>query len=139
MSNLNPLEQAVMHAFLDGDELVLSILREQFDRANVVKRDFTGVGFYTAFGFASESRRLPGSRSFNLSDVVANVAGTSMGATFLLLVRDGILHSLEGCTYGDETWPEEITTFEIGYRVGNRMETQRDWEALRSHLQQYGY
>src|SRR5262245_18054846 len=118
MNNINPLERAVMQAFLAGDDPVLSILRAQFERAKATNKEFTGVGFYTTFTAAPETSRIPGNRSFNLGDVVADIAGTN-GATFLLLVRDGLLHMLEGCTYGSEQWPTEITTFEVGYRVGN--------------------
>jgi len=136
MSDLTALERAVMQAFLDGNEPLLSTLREQFERIDVAKREFTGAGFYTTFAVASGARRLPDTPSRNLDDVVANIGGLKMGAGFILSVRDGLLHKLEGYSYGDEAWPAEITTFEVGYLVGNQMATQRDMEALRKDLMQ---
>jgi hypothetical protein len=134
MSDLTPFEKTVMRAFLDGAEPVLSILREQFERIDVVKREFTGAGFYTTFTVAAGVLRLPGNRSFNLADVLADISGLKMGASFVLFVRNGLLDMLEGCSYGEESWPPEITTFEVGYLVGNKMTNQRDIEALRKDL-----
>jgi hypothetical protein len=134
MSNLTTLEKAVLETFLDGEDQILSTLRSQLGKLNVEKREFTGAGFYTKFRLSPETRRAPGNRSLNLSDVLANIAGMKMGAGFVLLVRDGAIHTLEGYSYGDESWPEEITTFEVGYLAGNKMSKDRDMDALRKEL-----
>ena len=134
MSNLNALEQAVMGKFLEGNVEGLSILREQFESIDVVKREFTGVGFHTTFTLPQETHSLPGNRSLNLDDVVANIGGLKNGAGFLLFIRDGRLCQLEGYSYGGESWPLEVTSFEVGYLVGNKMAKQRDIEALHKDL-----
>lgn len=53
-----PLEIGVLRLLLAGDDPVLGILREQFNHAELLSHEFTGVGFYTHFaarGFYSES------------------------------------------------------------------------------------
>jgi hypothetical protein len=128
MKDLTDLERKVMQAFIDGEDDILSILREQLEAIVVVNREMTGVGFFTTFVVSDEVRRAD-DRSFKLGDVIANISGLAHGAGFLLYVEHGALHMLEGYTY-DEPWPKEISAFELTYRSGD----QRDLEALRKIL-----
>jgi hypothetical protein len=129
MKDLTTLEQAVMQALLDGDDDILSILREQLKTTLVVKREMTGVGFYTTFEVSADVPRAD-NRSFKFGDVVASITGLKHGAGFLLYVKLGVLQMLEGYSY-DEPWPEENAEFKLSYTPGQ----QRDTEALRKLLQ----
>ena|SRR5438094_1179595 len=132
--DLTQLEQAVLEKFLDGDHDVLSVLRRQLQGIRATKREFTGVGFYTNLATPADSFRVQGNRSFELSDVLANMPGLTVGAGFVLFVRDGLLATLEGYTFSNEPWPAAVTTFELSYRVGSRFEKRRDMEELYKRL-----
>jgi hypothetical protein len=124
MKNLTTLEQKVMQALLDGDDDVLSILREQLKATVVFKREMTGMGFYTTFEVSANVPHV-GDRSFKFGDVVANIPGLNHGAGFLLYIKSGELHMLEGYSY-DEPWPQETSEFKLNYISG----CQRDMDAL---------
>ena len=128
MTNLTALEQEVMQALLSGDDDILTALREQLKAALVVEREMTGAGFYTTFEVPADAPRA-GDRSFKFGDVVASLPGLDYGAGFLLYVKLGALHMLEGYSY-DEPWPQEISEFKLSYMSGH----QRDTEALRKIL-----
>lgn len=133
------LERAVMEMLLAGEHPVLRLLRAQFEHARVVRREFTGVGFFTHFEIPEDFPRVPGRASFELDDVHADVPELTMGIDFILFVRDGVIDFLEGFTYGDDRFPETIDTFRLTYVraangvVGGRT-SERDWEALRRLL-----
>jgi|SRR5215813_7272997 len=128
MSDLTRLEQAVMEKLLDGDNPILRDLRKQFGEIEGVERRFTGAGFFTKFRLAPEARPLS-KKSLTFGDVAATIPELKNGAGFLLFVRDGILNQLEGYTYG-ESWPTEISHFELGYIVKGQVKRERDTEAL---------
>jgi hypothetical protein len=44
-------------ALLDGGDGILSLLRKQFETIVVVKREMTGVGFYTTFAVSDDVPR----------------------------------------------------------------------------------
>jgi len=128
MNDLTTLERKVMQALLDGDDDILSLLRKQVETVIVVKREMTGVGFFTTFVVPDGIPRAD-DQSLKFGDVIANISGLAHGAGFLLYVEHGALHMLEGYTY-DEPWPKEISEFELTYTAGE----QRDLEALRKIL-----
>ena len=129
MSDLTHFERAVMQRLLDGEDEGLSILREQLEIIVVTKREMTGTGFYTTFSVTDGTRRLPGNLSIKFGDVIAKMPGLNWGAGFLLYVEDGALHMLEGYAY-DESWPQQISAFELSYTTGH----QRDLEGLQEIL-----
>jgi hypothetical protein len=128
IKDLTTLEQTVMQALLDGDDDILSILREQLKSTLVVKRKMTGVGFYTTFEVSADVPRA-GDESFKFGDVVASIFGLKHGAGFLLYVKLGVLQMLEGYSY-DEPWPQETSEFKLSYTSGQ----QRNTEALHKLL-----
>ena len=130
VNDLTPLEREVVQKFLEGNDDILSTLREQLRSVVVTKREMTGVGFYTAFAVSHGVRRGTSNRSFVIGDVCAKLPGLDYGAGFLLYVQDGVLHMLEGHTY-DERWPTEINRFELDYTTGR----PREMEAVRKIVQ----
>jgi hypothetical protein len=115
MKKLTSLEWAVIQKLLDGENASLAKLRQQADTAQVLSREMTGVGFYTTLAVTPGLHRLD-NRSFTFGDVIAEIPGVRNGAGFLLYVQNGLLHMVEGYTYGDESWPDRITTFQLRYQ-----------------------
>ena len=117
-------EYAVMTKLLSGDDPILSILREQFKKTLVEKREFTRVGFFTDFYFKEPVQRVEICKNFHIGDVAGEINDT--GIDFVLFITDGLLDALEGYTFG-EPWPKHINNFELGYWGDG----ERDMERLR--------
>jgi hypothetical protein len=126
MSDLTKLDKEVMNMLLDGDDDVLKSLRRQFQNSKIKKREMTGCGFFLYFEINSNIDELLNGKSFELGDVSAEISGMAHGAGFLLFIRDGYISDLEGFSF-DESWPEQVTDFELSYHSG----TKRDLTALK--------
>ena len=114
MEELNSLQNAVLAKLLAGDHPVLATLRMQAERASVISRRYTGVGFFCHFTVQPDVPPLRDHLNFQLGDVSAEVAGLQLGAGFVLFVRSGYLSVLEGFSY-DEPWPETRGDFQLAY------------------------
>ncbi len=126
----SPLEREALRLLLDGEHPVLNQLRQQLASVMQVTRRFTGVGMFTDFVLDSHASVLPDAPSFTISDVSGTLKGTANGVCFVLFVRDGKIRALEGATFGNEKWPAQVTTFELGYDSG-----QRNWIQLTQTLE----
>ena len=115
--NLNVLEQAVLEKLLPGEHPALVILRQQLAVVEAIKREFTGVGFYTDLRAPDDVAALGGDAE--LGDVNATIDGLSNGAGFVLFIRKGRLSMLEGYTY-DEPWPNPVGVCALSYRDPER-------------------
>ncbi|HVS34954.1 MAG TPA: hypothetical protein VMS17_05190 [Gemmataceae bacterium] len=120
------LEKAVMAKLLNGGDSVLQDLRTQFGMCNVVKRQDTGVGFFTTFQVPPSAPRAAFGKTFSFGDVSAKISGLRHGAGFVLFVKNGLIDTLEGYCY-DEVWPEHVSDFSLQYDQGE----SRDIEALK--------
>jgi hypothetical protein len=117
---LEPLEAAVLEKLLDGDHPVLVGLRRQLPGLSARSRERTGGGFFTTFAVANTDLSAPiASRSSPFGDVEAAIRGLKDGAGFLLYIKQGQLHMLEGYSYG-EPWPEHVDEFSLVYSSGDR-------------------
>jgi hypothetical protein len=114
MKAFTPLEDAVLRKLLEGGRQWLSVLRAQFNVAQVSSREHTGTGFYTDFSVPHEAPALPNEPSFRFGDVSAEINDLLYGAGFLVVVKDGYLDYLEGYSY-EEPWPENIHAFHVYY------------------------
>jgi len=126
-TSLTYFEQQVMEKILAGHNPALIILREQLKLCKSAVREFTGVGFYVEFTLP---QNIPGVRdcpSFEISDVIGDIAGVNNGVGFVLYVENGRLNVLEGFTY-DEIWPEQISSFQLNYR-----KTVRDIDSFQTN------
>jgi hypothetical protein len=114
MSALTHLEQSVLHALLHGAHPALEALREQLPGLVVVRRIASLTSFSTVVrpdrGAPPASIR---ARHAVLDDLSADIPGLPGGAAFALFVEDGRLVRLEGSTYGDEPWPEDLAGFTL--------------------------
>jgi hypothetical protein len=114
MSEPTHLEQAVLHALLDGAHPALDALRDQLPGLAVVHRIVTPTTFSTVLrpGRGVPRAPIPARRAV-LDDLHADVPGLTGGAAFALFVEDGWLARLEGSTFGDEPWPEDLAGFTL--------------------------
>jgi hypothetical protein len=110
--DLAALEVAVIQLQLADDTQVCNLLRAQWGAAVVVKRERTGVGFYTTFAVPSTVPAVPDDSPRWLGDVYAEIQGLDYGAGFILWIEDGRLNCLEGHSYEDR-WPQLITGFRV--------------------------
>lgn len=124
---IKDLENEVMEKLLGGDDIILDILRNQYRKAVVEKREFTGTGFYTTFNIREDVPILEQKNSLHLGDVIGQIKGVNEGVGFVLFVKDGVIDFLEGYTYGDEKWPEDIIDYTLSYISGDT----RDMEKLK--------
>jgi hypothetical protein len=99
MKLLSSLERAVLDAIALQVPEVADALAGQQAKVHVTARMNTGAGFYTTLDV---SRRLPieGVTS-PLGNVGATVAALQDETGFLLWLRDGHIHKLEGYAYED--------------------------------------
>jgi hypothetical protein len=114
MEELNSLQKAVLVNLLAGDHPVLAALRAQAERAQLVSRRYTGVGFFCDFTVPLDVPPVKDHLNFELGDVYGEIAGLQHGAGFVLFVRSGYLNLLEGFSY-DESWPEMPGEFKLSY------------------------
>jgi hypothetical protein len=117
MEGLTKLEKAVLEMLVEGKAETFQLLRKQYLAGHVVERHLTGVGFWTYFSIPDEVAKLPGNPSFRFGDVSADIKGLQNGAGFLLLVKHGYIHMLEGYSFG-EPWPDVTNTFTLNYWSG---------------------
>src|SRR5215475_10301528 len=101
MEVLSSLEQAVLDAIALQVPEVADALASQQGKVRVTARENTGAGFYTTLD-VSHCSPIKGVVS-PLGDVGATVVGLEHGMGFLLWLRDGHIHMLEGFSYGEST------------------------------------
>ena len=129
---LNDLERAVLEKFLAGDHPVLEKLRLQYKNCYVVKREFTGVGFFTTLAVHDKTLKIPlVTKGLTMWDVTAEIEGLKYGASFVLFIEDGFLDTLEGAS--DDEWPSSYSWFKVEY-CGGPEPGKRDWEKLYKKL-----
>jgi hypothetical protein len=105
--DLAKVEAEVLGTLLRGDDPTLVVLREQYENAEVISRERTGVGFYTKWSVPANLPRLPRRPNFKLGQVSGSAANVRHGVGFVLFIKDGAIHMLEGYTF-DEQWPERL-------------------------------
>lgn len=109
-------ERHVMGKLLSGRDDTLSILYTQYVTSQVKKRDFSDVGFYTHFLIDETAPRLKSCKTtFHFGDVTGALNETGYEVGFVLFVKDGTLNMLEGYTFGNEEWPQEIRSYRLIY------------------------
>jgi hypothetical protein len=104
------LEKAAIEAILSKPVEGMETVRAQFAAASVVKRDYTGVGFYTTISVPSSLPPMPDSRE--LREVLRDGAGglpksdPEGWVLFILWTDAGFLTCLESYTVR-ASWPNE--------------------------------
>jgi hypothetical protein len=98
MSDITPLERAVLGSILDRWPDLRPALEQQLATARVTKRENSGAGFFTTLAVDPTTPAIQG----RPDSVDAEVDGLAHGMGFVLFV-DGAGHAdlLEGYTYGE--------------------------------------
>ena len=125
------LEKEVMIKLLDGTDDILKVFREQYYRALVKKREFSGMGFFTLFEIPEDAPLSEPAMSIQLGDVVGQLDGVKNGIGFVLFLKNGFIQMLEGYTYGDEKWPKNFTEFKVSYISGSNRDVKKIWEKFK--------
>jgi len=102
MSGFNELELAALSAIFDETPEFASGLNGQLARSVVVKRDNSGAGFFTHIECPDDVPSLNCTRVLG-TQTYARLKNLTYGLGFVLFMRDGKLHVLEGFTCGNET------------------------------------
>jgi hypothetical protein len=105
---LNQLEQAVLNRFFESEGLEKGHC--DMSQIRITDRDFTGAGFVT---WLKPNQLIVenGPSSFTGGRIGARLNG-NLEAGFVVYIKEGYIHALEGYTYGEE-WPEEIKSFDL--------------------------
>jgi hypothetical protein len=117
MEDMSPLEQAVLDAIALQVPEVADALAGQRERIRVTARENTGAGFYTTLDVSNRSPIKDVASP--LGDVGASVVGLEHGMGFLLWLRNGHIHQLEGFSYGESTAGIDFERVAFG-AVGSR-------------------
>jgi hypothetical protein len=111
------LERAAIEAILSKSVDGMEVLRQQFAAASVLKRDYTGVGFYTTISVPTSMPAMPNTwelREALFRGAIARAKSDPEGWVLFHLSDDGgYLACLEGCTVAD-SWPDEDEIEDFG-------------------------
>jgi hypothetical protein len=109
------LEKTVMTELTAGEDDISRVLCEQVRRCVVVRREYTGCGFFTHVSVSADVERINDTREqFAFADLNAEIPELEHGAGFVLWVKRGAIDCLEGFTYDDtydDNWPKQVTGF----------------------------
>ncbi len=106
------LARRVVPVLLAGNHPASVALRAQYARASVTSVELTGAGFFVEFSVPPDAPRAE-PPELKGGNVQMEIEGLEGGAGCLLFVRNGMLHTLEGYTYGEE-WPERPMVVSLG-------------------------
>ncbi|MCG8422122.1 MAG: hypothetical protein MJE77_29720 [Proteobacteria bacterium] len=106
------LEKAVIGQLLKDVELNTTKSEVNFEKAMVIDREFTGVGFLTEFERSQELKLFADDVSLRWGKVGARLNASKLETGYVVYVDNGYLTAVEGYSYGDE-WPEVITSFTL--------------------------
>jgi hypothetical protein len=120
METLTALEAQVLEMMLEGQDDVRAVLRQQLRLLRVSSREFSGVGFFTAFVVQSDAPRITGLPALQVGNVEGSADNVNHGLGFVLFVKDGALSMLEGYTY-DEPWPDEVCELKLSESKSSRV------------------
>lgn len=135
--SLTDLEKKVLEHLLDGDHPVLKVLRKQFEVCGVQERKMTGVGFFTTMTVPQKAPTLGESVTCAFGDVHAELDGREEPVGFVLFVKKGMLHKLEGYSYG-LPWPHKILGFRLTYDEGNERDLGNLLRTIDDHTSKSG-
>ena len=105
-------EDEVIKRIIAENPELSKTLKRQYSSSIILSRKFTGAGFYTEYEITDKSLLLP-DKSNHLGKTQAKVDGLEYGMGFILYVKDGIISTLEGHTYGEAFWPKTIISYHL--------------------------
>lgn len=110
-NNFEKFEKEVMENIINEDVELSNVLLKQYNSSFIKSREFTGHGFYTDY-IVDDSLAIKNNLNFELGNTKAEINGLKFGAGFILFIRNGLITTLEGYSYG-EPWPSEIKEYKL--------------------------
>ena len=106
------LEKKLLKEFAKQHNACIQSEEEFLAKLVIQSRKYTGCGFFTYFKTGGK---------LQIGDDKAKFVGGGLGAKlnqnidtgYCFFVEEGYLDMLEGYCYGEQEWPENITTIEI--------------------------
>lgn len=102
MTNFTNLEVAALRSIFSETPDLEADLNRQLDAAIVIQRENSGGGFFTTISVANSAPKLSSSSVLGC-ETQARVDGLQYGLGFVLFIKRGMLHMLEGFAWGPET------------------------------------
>jgi hypothetical protein len=102
MITFTDMETAALRAIFAETPEVSSVLQRQLDRATVTKRENSGGGFFTDIAVPEDAQPAECPKVLGYA-THAHVEGLEDGFGFVLFMKDGKLHLLEGYARGPES------------------------------------
>ena len=106
-------EREVMEMIAKENPKFEAKIMAQYEKARVIKREFTGHGFFTDFDITDPADSLGDGYDNQLGNLTVEFPGVKYGACFVLFIKNGFIEMLEGAVNGDDPWPESITQYKL--------------------------
>lgn len=101
MMPFTELELAALHSIFSETPALTSDLERQLAAATVIERENSGGGFFTRIAVPDGTPRVTSPKVLGY-DTQAQVDGLEFGFGFVLFMKNGYLHLLEGYAHGPE-------------------------------------
>ena len=113
MNELNALEIQVLDFIVSILEGNSDEVKQQLQLIKSIKREYTGVGFFTTFTLSEAAKDFQTTPlRLIISNVQGEVEGLKRGAGFILFFNEGLIETLEGFTYSED-WPDDAKLVRI--------------------------
>lgn len=111
---LTEFEAQILKAIIkvNSNKNLCEKLYKQVENITVVRREFTGCGFYTEFHVNSKNYKLDNKEKIMLGGIIAELSELEHGTNFILYIENGLIQTLEGFCY-DEQWPDNTTIIKL--------------------------
>src|SRR5258708_13232243 len=113
-SDFAPLEHAVVRGMREMDPGDQAALEGQLSTATILRRENTGVGFYTRFSIKHCADTVIGGERLRRGPV-AKIHGLEHGMGFILWLNEGYSDCLEGYCYQEST--TKIALEQAGFEI----------------------
>ena len=110
VTTFEKFEHEVIRKLLEKDTATNRLLREQYRNAQVVSREFTGVGFFTYFKVSENVARITEPVECAYGNIICDINGIKDFGGGVLFIEEGAMKCLEGYTFYDK-WPTAITSY----------------------------
>jgi hypothetical protein len=113
IAGFEQFEREVMEMIAKENPKFEAKIMAQYEKAHVIKREFTGHGFFTNFEVTDPADSLGDGYDNQLGNLTVEFPGVKYGACFVLFIKNGFIEMLEGAVNGDDPWPESITQYKL--------------------------
>ena len=113
IAGFEQFERGVMEMIAKENPKYEAKIMAQYEKAHVIKREFTGHGFFTDFDITDPADSLGEGYDNQLGNLTVKFPGVKYGACFVLFIKNGFIEMLEGAVNGNDPWPDRITEYKL--------------------------